>query len=121
MKTLLLGALLLAACGGSAGPGEVEMAVVGEDGGAVSPPPSEALEATCARWTRTTTSYGTTAVTTTVEACHAANADTCADGAPNYCFFASNDAGPNALTASCQEFAASEANSMIASPFCCCY
>lgn len=36
MKLAVIGALLLVACGGSAGPGEVEMAVVVEDGGAVT-------------------------------------------------------------------------------------
>ena len=36
MRALLVGALLLAACGGSAGPRETEIAVAGVDGGAVA-------------------------------------------------------------------------------------
>lgn len=91
---------------------------IGADGGPETPPPGADLEAACSRWTRTVGHIGGQP---TSYACHAANAGTCTDGGPNYCFFADNEAGPNSVaTTSCQVYAASDAYHMSNDPFCCC-
>lgn len=89
------------------------MAVVGEDGGAVSQPPSEALEAMCSQWVLNDQQFSTQPPTH----CHGASAASCSgDAGGGVCFRTEDDAGPySRVTFSCAELATT------AVPFCCCY